>query len=1533
MNGSEIAIIGMSGRFPGANNLDQFWQNLCNGVESVSFLSDEELLGSGVNPALLHDPNYVKAKALLADIDRFDAHFFGFSPKEAETMDPQHRLFLEHAWDAIEQAGYNPETYEGSIGVYAGVETSTYLINNLCPDSGGIADLQMFLGNAVDYLSTRVSYKVNLKGPSVTIQTACSTSLVAVHVACQSLLNGECDMALAGGVSITVPQKVGYVYQTEGISSPDGHCRAFDAKAQGTIFSSGLGIVLLKRLSDAIADGDFIDAIVKGSAINNDGSFKVGYTAPSSEGQAAAIAEAQAIAGIDAGTITYIEAHGTGTALGDPIELTALTQVFRRSTDQKGGCAIGSVKTNVGHLSVAAGITGLIKTVLSLKHQWIPPSLNFEHPNPKIDFADSPFYVNTELSQWKTNQIPRRAGVSSFGMGGTNAHVILEEALPVSPSPASRPWQLLILSAKTDSALEQATVNLVNALKQTPDLNLADVAYTLQIGRQAFDCRRVFVCQTLEQAVKALEDPQSKSLLTQNQEVTHRPIVFMFSGQGAQHVNMARELYEVEPTFRQQVDLGLEILRSHLGVDLRHILYPDADSVEAASQQLKQTAIAQPALFVIEYALAQLWMEWGVRPTAMIGHSIGEYVAATLAGVFSFEDALALVVARASLMQQLPSGSMLAIPLPEQDVTSLLDNSLSLAAINGPSACVVSGVTEAIESLQNKLAAQGIDCRCLQTSHAFHSEMMEPILLPFMQRVQQVKLNPPQIPYLSNVTGTWITAQETTDPSYWAKHLRQTVRFAAGLDALLQDPNRILLEVGPGRTLMTFAKRHPNRVNGQGLLTSLRHPQESESDMAFLLQTVGQLWLSGVAVSWSGFYTHEQRFRVPLPTYPFERQRYWVEPVKSRESDRPIPPALSKKSDIADWFYLPCWKPSILPSKLEKLEVQTSNYLVFIDECGFGTPLVEYLKNQGQNVVVVKCGTEFTQLSESLYTLNPQHADDYDALLKEQLTAQKQPHKVIHLWNLTAREHTTPELTEVKKAHTQGFYSLLYLVQALEKQLGTDEVEITVVSNHTQIVTGEEWLAPEKATLLGMMKVIPQEYFNLHCRSIDVVLPASGSWQAKKLINDLFNEFSVPMAEPMIVYRGTHRYVQAFEPVRLEETFDETSVVRSRLRNGGVYLITGGLGEIGRVIARHLAETVQAKLILTGRSAFPARTEWEDWLISHNQQSGISRKIQDIQAIEALGAEVLVVSADVANLEQMRDAIAKAESRFGSLNGVIHAAGIVETNSFVPMTQLTKIACEQQFQPKVYGLLVLEKVLRDQALDFCLLLSSLSSVLGGLGYAAYASANLFMDAFAQQQNQTHPVPWISVNWDAWKVGQQTQQDSSHRTSLAEFAIAPIEGVKVLERILSGIEFNPICVSTGDLQTRLKQWTQPSALHKKRSNSTSVNISPLHARPNLQNAYVPPKTTIEETLANIWQEILGIQKIGIHDNFFELGGDSLLSTQVLSQLRKRFQMELSVNSMFETPTVAGISEAIEKTYRTAQPLPVHAGIGEREEGEL
>lgn len=884
---TDIAVIGMAGRFPQAESLDTFWQNLLGKVECISRFSLEESLEVGVKLSEARHVRFIPAKGIIEDVDLFDAAFFNITPREAEIMDPQQRIFLECAWQALENAGYDPERFSKPIGVYGGASFNTYLLKNLYANQEYMQKVglsQCVVLNDKDYLTTRTAYKFNLKGPAVTVQTACSTSLVAVHMACQALLRGECSMALAGGVSIQVPLKAGYIYREGEMMSPDGHCRAFDAQAGGTVGGTGAGVVLLKRLSHALIDGDTISAVIKGSAINNDGSTKIGYTAPSADGQAKAISDALAVAGVHPETISYIEAHGTGTPLGDPIEIEGLTKAFRSRGDQrKGTCAIGSVKTNIGHLDAASGIAGMLKTILALKQKQIPASLNFAHPNPAIDFADSPFFVNIESMEWETQRGFRRAGVSSFGVGGTNAHVILEEAPEQKATEAARPWQLLLLSARSETALNKTMNNLCAYLSQWPDANLANIAYTLQIGRKQFAYRQMLVCQNIEDAIHLLKKNDAQELwLSRGQTSVKRTTVFLFPGQGSQYENMSRELYETEPFFAEQVDRCAQLLVPLLGLDLRSVLFPTQERSTNSETQLDETWLAQPALFVVEYALAKLWISWGVQPQAMIGHSVGEYVAACLAGVFSLEDALALIAQRGQLIQRCSRGAMLAVASSEANLLPLVGNGLSIAAVNGPEATVVSGPVEAIVEFQKRLDEKRIHSRRLHVSHAFHSNMMAPVHDPFVEILREKELALPGIPFLSNTTGTWITGEEATSPEYWARHLQSTIRFAENLNQLFGTGPCLFLEVGPGHTLATLTRRLAPKTVEHVVLSSLPHPQDRQSDFAVLLSALGRLWTVGGDVDWASFSRYEKRRRVPLPTYPFERQRYWVDVPQSQ---------------------------------------------------------------------------------------------------------------------------------------------------------------------------------------------------------------------------------------------------------------------------------------------------------------------------------------------------------------------------------------------------------------------------------------------------------------------------------------------------------------------------------------------------------------------------------------------------------------------------------------------------------------------------
>jgi acyl transferase domain-containing protein len=873
--GLEIAVIGMSGRFPGAGNIDEFWLNLIDGVESVSFYTDEELEKAGVDTGILNNPDYVNTYGgVLEGREYFDAFFFDYIPDEAEVMDPQLRLFHQGAWEALEHAGYAPGNYDGPIGVYAGAgSTTAWETLNLL--SGKTASTNEFAVKHLldrEYLCTRVSYKLDLKGPSFLVQTACSTSLVAIHLACQGILSGECDIAIAGGVCISIGTQTGYLYREGMVFSRDGHCRAFDAKATGTIAGQGVGIVVLKALEEALADRDYIHAVVKGTAINNDGSNKVGYTAPGVKGQVKVIQAAMAAAEVEPETIGYVETHGTGTVLGDPVEIEALTQVF--DTAGKNTCAIGSVKTNFGHLDAAAGVAGFIKTVLTLEHKQIPPSLHFETPNPAIDFSNSPFYVNTQPGEWKNEHRPLRAGVSSFGIGGTNAHAILEEAPVIKRDPESRTWKLIVLSAKTPTALEKAAQNLCRYLQHNPAIDLADAAYTLQVGRTPFPYRKMLVAADAEEVTAALSDPASPKVKTLYTKDENRPVVFMFSGQGFHYLNMGLELYRSEPCFRRTIDRCAEILEPILGTDIREVMLP-AEETQAAKDRLEQIEILQPLTFSFQYALSSLLTEWGVTPDIVIGHSFGEYAAACTAGIFSLEDALKLAVQRGRSMQTLPSGSMLAVSLAEEAIKPFLEDEVTIAAVNSCEHCLVSGPPHRIDALAGELENKGHNCRKLHIPLAGHSEAMDPILPHILNTAKQIRLNKPRIPMISGLTGERLTDTEAVDPGYWAKQLRHTVRFNDGISLLLEKHAKIFVEIGPGSALCTFLKQNKNFTDGHFVLNVSKHPLEEFPADYFFIEKLGHIWLWGGPTDWQAFHAGEKRGRIPLPTYPFEGERYW----------------------------------------------------------------------------------------------------------------------------------------------------------------------------------------------------------------------------------------------------------------------------------------------------------------------------------------------------------------------------------------------------------------------------------------------------------------------------------------------------------------------------------------------------------------------------------------------------------------------------------------------------------------------------------
>lgn len=892
-----IAIVGLSGRFPGAENPDELWRNLCNGVESITHFAPEEL-GPGIDESLRNDPNYIRARGMIKDADLFDAAFFGIGPLEAKVIDPQQRVFLELAHHALENAGYDPERFNGRIGVFAGSGDNHYYTTNLLtqPDLLAMAGkLAVEYGNEKDYIALRAAYLLDLRGPAISLNTACSTTLLAVDHAVRSLRERECDMALAGGIDITIPQKSGFLYQEGGVFAKDGHCRPFDADATGTMFCDGAGVVVLKRLSDALADGDTIYCLVRGSGKNNNGSRPASFLAPSMEGQAEVIAIAQEDADVPIESIRYIEAHGTGTPVGDPIELEALCRVFEEKTSKKQFCYIGSIKGNIGHPTNAAGIVGLMKAALVLHHEVIPPTLHYKTPNPRIDISDSPFMIADKLIPFPRSQQVRRAGVSSFGFGGTNVHVILEEAPVAKPARPSRPRQLLLLSAKTPATLNSYGSLLSDHLENSSPLDFADLAFTFQTGRRQMAFRRFVVAGDPKEASKLLAQPNPLRCGSKRCERRNPPVVFLFGGQGTQYVNMGLSLYRDEPLFRAIVDDCCEFLKPHLDADLRELLFPKPGDEITARISLVNTLYTQPSIFVIEYALARFWQSLGVEPAMMVGHSIGEFVAATVAGVWELEDALKIVALRGRLMHDLPRGSMLAVNKSAESIEKILPPMVQIASNNAPNLCVVAGPEPAIREFQKQLEADGVVCHGLHTSHAFHSAMVDPIIEPLREAIAAIQLHAPEKPFISTVTGRPITAAETTDPSYWARHARSTVEFGHAIQYLKGEGFDLFLECGPRSTMCSLARKQFTPDHPCIAIPTLGDTSENNAEWDTVLFALGSLWQNGLSISWDGFYTNEERRHIPLPAYPFERQRFWVDPVPvvSAVPDQTVTSALS----------------------------------------------------------------------------------------------------------------------------------------------------------------------------------------------------------------------------------------------------------------------------------------------------------------------------------------------------------------------------------------------------------------------------------------------------------------------------------------------------------------------------------------------------------------------------------------------------------------------------------------------------------------
>lgn len=1348
-----IAIVGMDCRVPGATNVFDFWDNLKESKDSIRNFTKEELLASGEALKDIESPHYVARRGIVDGADMFDAAFFGFTPREAELLDPQHRLFLECCWHALEDAGYAVRNGEIRVGVFGGAGTAWYLndvYNN--PNVKKYADpTSIVTASDGDYLATRVSYKLNLNGPSLDIQSACSSAMASIVLGVQSLLAYQSDLILAGGVSVQYPEKVGYLYSPGGLDSADGVCRPFDKQANGTLFSRGCGVLCLKRLDEAIRDKDQIYAVIRSGALNNDGNKKVGFTAPSVEGQKEVICEALELAGVSAEDITMVEAHGTATPVGDPIEVTSLSESFRYYTNKKQYCALGSVKSNIGHTDAASGVIAVIKTALALKYKKIPASIHYSEPNPKIDFENSPFFVNTQLREWHPDRSRKRmALVNSFGVGGTNACVILEEA-PVMPEAAAgkHAYHLMALSTMQKENLPTYVDRLKEFVEVHPELDVSDMAYTSLVGRKHFK-HRVFVSFRDRAELLARLDSSAWPKKGVAKEIA-RARVFMFPGQGNQYLHMGRDLYRTYPVFREVVDKCAGLIKDELGCDIRTILYPETDETEAA-QLIDKTFVTQPAIFIISYAQASLLLSWGIQPDYLIGHSVGEYVAAALSGVFSLEDALKAVTYRARLVQELPGGAMCAVLLKKEDLQPMVKPTSSIAVINYSGLCTVSGPFEDMEALEAELSAKKVFHKRIPTSHAFHSPMMEPMLGRYRELFDKIRLQEPEIPIISTVTGRLLKAEEATSAEYWVQHVRKTVCFSDAVTTLLDTvPAAVCIEVGPGQSLESAVKRHLEKGSDHLAIGTMRTPNMKVCDTDYLATALGNLWLNGVTWNWERYYKGEEHGRCSLPLYPYNRKSYIVKPAKNTAKAVQETEDV-RMEDISEWTYLPSWKKTAKGSILLKQSMENrkkkpdqpegrNSWLILEDECGIGMALEHRAMACGEEYVVVRRGDTFLRESAVSYMIDMAEKEHYDRLLAAIKADGKSPNRVIHLWNVE-KTPSRPTYAGCVKQEEAAYYSALYLEQAFINQNMITDLNLLFVANGVYAIGSEAVCSPLKSLAVGPARSIHCEMKQIFGKFVDVdVFSAS----ADEIAEQLMDEAQFRGEDHIVVLRKNVRWTEWCEKVKFPAVESAAPV----FKDGGTYLVTGGTGGLGLVFARHIAGRAKANIILNYRTALPAREEWDKYLKDYPGDI-TTEKIKTIRQIEAMGSTVYLFEAETNDPVRMQALKDFADKSLGGVDGVIHSAGAAGGGV---IALKTKQMSDDVLKVKTRGTLLIDEIFGIDKLDFVVYFSSLTALLGESSRVDYCSANTFLDNYAFYRNQIKPGSTFSINWDSWsKVG-------------------------------------------------------------------------------------------------------------------------------------------------------------------------------------
>lgn len=1400
-----IAIIAMDCKYPDADNCDLLWENCAAGKESITFFNKNK-----------PDLNTVYARGILNNIEYFDSLFFDYSYKEAQLSDPQHRLFIESAWIALEKSGYvNGDKSYGKIGVYASMNDSTYIVDQgiLQTISSNLTErfsLQRFMSS--QFLATRVGYLLDCTGPCINVQTACSSSLVAVVLACQQLSSFVCDIAIAGGVSIVTPQDRPYVYQPGNIHSPDGHCRPFDANAQGTVFSNGLGVVVLKRLSDALRDDDTIISVIKGYSMNNDGAHKMSYAAPSMQGQLECILMAQAMSGVEADSIQYIETHGTGTQLGDPIEIEALTKAFRMTSSREQFCALGSIKANIGHTHVAAGIAGLIKTSLALQQKKIPPTINFTIPNPNIDFKHSPFYVNTRLLHWPEEQHPRRAAVSAFGVGGTNAHVILEEAPKILQYPEKRTAYSVLMSAKSESALRDYQNKMIDFLEHKEmnsysTISLADLSYTLQVGRRSYNYRLGVVGESVDEILSELKAAKEFQPIIFNFLGHPKKIIFVFSGENEHYIHQSRSLYYHEPIYQYHLDACLKIASDQLQTSLHDIFFH-----EKWDDSISRILYFEPILFSVEYALVKLLQHWGIVPDQMIGCGLGEYVAACIAHVFSLSDAIKLICARISTVE--------------------------------------------------------IFTHCLNS----------------------VERKAPTIVYWSGLTGDWITEENVLNNQYWIDHMLKVEYSEISVEKLLENTgNTIFVEVGSENSLLKSLEKYKKAIFHKIVLLS-----PGKSDDRSMATALKDLWCLGYSVDWRKVYANEKRKRVPLPTYPFQKQYFWFDQEDPRRC-REIDFIDAKKSTPELTFYLPTW---ICDGETEKIipvlpfSRAERKWIIFANESPLCQEICHHLMALGEEIVRIFSGEENIINDSNDFVINVKEKSHYEDVFRKSNIDTITHLGIIHFWGVEISDVKNPADFMDGQIFYNGLYGGIFIAQALSHVSPHSTVSWAVITTEVHFVLGNESINLLKNGILGLCRVLPLEDRKIHMCHIDVDVSISSDTlirYSNEIIHQVTENFLCENAKkiPLIsALRYKKRWALFYRQVDVPDGSFSTFTV-----NSGVYLITGGLGGMGMAFAKWLCEkNSNITIILLSRMNFPDQREWNNWIENHSSEDSISKKIHKLKEIVSMGCSVDIYQVDIADQLRMKEIISQVEKERGMIRGIFHLAGVAG-KGVVALKNIDDV--KDVLRPKIQGTLVLEELFCLKALDFFVSASSLTAIAGGVGQVDYCAANIFLDNFSEQNSFKFCKKILAINWNAWRsVGMAANIDYSkiHCQLYAGNSLTPEEGVIILERLLN-TTYRQVIVSRYSPENEVKR------IRNTFQESQEYKIQSLFSLGTLKNR----KLNVRDIMKQSWQAVLGIKEINEDASFYACGGDSLSSLDLISLLQKNCGVEISLQDLMQHDT--------------------------------